>query len=157
MSKYSGRDEDLSRMVADLMRRVSRLETVGHSHADVTGFVTEAEYTTPATTLTGSSFVNTHRIHGSSARIGVLVHLRVIVPASTTVEVRIIDEDDSSVISPVATVLASSTVHLHLSGRRSDLVPFTHSIVQARLATGVGTSRIAVLMAAQGDYEADTF
>lgn len=157
MSKYSGRDEDLSLQIAALMRRVGRLETIGHGHPDVVGVVTEAEYTTPVTTITSSSFTNTHRVHGSSARIGVLLHLRVIVPASTTVEVRLLDEDDSEVVSPVATVLASSSVDLHISGRKFLLTPFSNTIVQARLATGVGTSRIGVLLAAQGDYRAETF
>lgn len=156
-SKHTGREEDQNLIIADLFRRVGRLETIGNVHPGVVSVVTETEYTTPVMTITTGSFTNMFRIHGSAARLGVLVHLRVIVPASTTVEVRILDESDSSVVSPVPVILASTTVHLHLSGRRSDLVPFSDSIVQARLASGVGTSRIAVLLAAQGDYRAETF
>jgi hypothetical protein len=156
-SKYSGRDDDLLMQIAELTRRITRLESIGRVEPGAAGVVTDTEYNTPATTITTGSFTNMFHIHGSSARIGVFVHLRVITPAATTVEVRIVDESDSTVVSPVPVVPASSNAHLHIGGRRTDLVPFSHSVVQARLASGVGTSRIAVLLAAQGDYRAETF
>jgi hypothetical protein len=154
-SKYHARNDDGPTQIAELATRLNRLETISHTSPDIAGVVTESEYNTPAVTVTSGTFSNLFRIHGGAARIGVLAHLRVVTPGGTTMEVQLLDADDLSLISPVATVPASTTDHIHLGGRRTDLQPFRDTIIQARLASGAGTSRIGVLLAAQGDYRAE--
>lgn len=154
-SKYENRSETSTAQAADVLRRLGRLEAI---RGTVGGVVVSAgDYATPPLTLTSGTFNAIAYFWLAARRPGIELYCRVLTPVGVTMELRLTNFGASEILSPVATIPASTNGFQGLRGRTSIDTGIGEVELQARVASGAGTCRVGVLRAIGGNFASELF
>jgi hypothetical protein len=156
--RYEARNDDLTAQMADLTRRTSRLEALLLSRTGGSyGAVGNTDYLTPPQSTTSTTFQPAYYLYPNDDAQALETYLRVVTPAGVTMEVRIVDNSSSAILSPVVTIPASSNTFQGLRARSLDGTNIVQARLEFRVASGAGTVRVGVLRIVGGNFQQGTF
>ena len=156
--RYEARNDELPTQVADLTRRVERLEAalLGQPGVGI-GSVTVTDFNTPPMSTTSGSFQFAYYLYLNGPAQGLEAYFRVVTPVGVTMQIRIVDEMSFTVISPVVTIPANTDAFTGIRARGPSGLNIIAAHVEIRVASGAGTVRIGLLRAIGGNYMQGTF
>jgi hypothetical protein len=156
--RYEARNDDLAAQMADLTRRLARIEALSLSRPGISyGVVNNADFTTPPASTASGTFQVAYYLYPNGDAQSLEARFRVITPAAVTMEVRIVNDLDGTVISPTAIVVASTNGYLGLRARTLDGANVITARAEFRVASGAGTVRVGLLRIVGGNYQQGTF
>lgn len=157
--RYNTNEDALHLQVADMARRLARLEIAGtlSTPNNPWQWVTETDYTTPPISVTSGAFVTIYRLYPNTHKPGLSVYTRYSTGAATQLELQLVYTPTSDVIGGPFQTLANTTGFFGIRGRSVNVQALTDEVQLQARRIGAGTARIVILSASGGDVSAESF